>query len=89
MILYGGKFVQKCIVAWWCLIRLGFGVELGMLETVNEVLNNFNVPLKITIMTCWDVGTYALKSSVKVDFILLFQETAIIRSVQCFFLIII
>lgn len=57
MVLYRGKLIRMISFA-WCLIRVGVDAELKILETVKEVLNNFNAPLKLTITTCWDLGMY-------------------------------
>lgn len=56
MISYSGTatFIQMTIA--WSIIRVGFGVEMEIVGTVNEVLNNFNAPLKLTISTNWDAG---------------------------------
>lgn len=55
MVLYIGKLIQMISFA-LCLIRVGVGAEFKILETVKEVLNEFNTPLKLTITTCWDAG---------------------------------
>ncbi|KAG4076272.1 hypothetical protein HA402_014821 [Bradysia odoriphaga] len=52
MIFCSGKVVTFCIV--WCLIRVGFGIQVEMLETLKTVLHRFNAPLKLTIASCWD-----------------------------------
>ncbi|XP_037047075.1 glutamate receptor ionotropic, delta-2-like isoform X1 [Bradysia coprophila] len=55
MIFCSGKVVTFCIV--WCLIRVGFGIQVEMLETLKTVLYRFNAPLKLTITSCWDEET--------------------------------
>lgn len=90
MKVHGGKCFQISIAC--CLICVGLGYEMEIVETVHKVLNNFNAPLKLTIDTCWDAGKWMHIFYISIFCylqILFIQITFVVLSRECIIMVLI
>lgn len=64
MMVYSGSFLSISLVC--CTIHVGFGMdmEIGISKTIYALLNDFNSPMKLTVMGCWTAGDFFIQNLV-------------------------